>query len=231
MVTPTLAEELFLLALGDGGRPFGSGRGTRRVGSPVELVLAGAQLCELVLRGRVALDGSRLVAAGAPLGDAQLDDVLATLTPGRPTVWVRRTSPGLAAAYTARLVAGGVLRRERSTLGLETLAYEAPAVLAGVRERVAATLRDPAAPDARGGARVALLVHALGHPVGLDHAGIADAELRDRGRRIAGAAVGAVTLLASRRLKPTPADAMRADDAVQRAVKAIVVAARQRQPD
>jgi hypothetical protein len=77
----TLAEELLLLALDDE-----SGSVEPAASGSLQYGLAGALLVELVIAGRLRLEGGGLVVAdGSPTGDAVLDEVIGRISrSGRP---------------------------------------------------------------------------------------------------------------------------------------------------
>jgi len=153
-----LVEDLLLLLLDDTtGHIRGEGS--------LHLILGGAVLMELALRGRVEIGRKHVVHAvdGPPLGDPLLDDA-ATVVARRPryvgTVVVE-IGVRLREQVLDRLLERGLLRRERARfLGFipttrmpaQDLAYEA-----ALLERVRAVLEDDAVPDARTAALVAIL--------------------------------------------------------------------------
>jgi Golgi phosphoprotein 3 (GPP34) len=104
----TLAEDLYLLACDEAtGRP-------RIPATYLDLGLGGALLLDLALRGRMALvDGHVTVVDRTPVGDALLDDALATVAAAGkahgPEHWVDALARGTRSAVQRRLVAAGVL--------------------------------------------------------------------------------------------------------------------------
>jgi hypothetical protein len=106
-----LADDLLLLALDDQGVNLVSEL-------HLNYGLAGAVLLDLLLAGRLGLDGDRVVVLDpAPTGDPALDASLALLAaehePRRPDAWLRPLIDGLRERLLDRLVEAGVLRRER----------------------------------------------------------------------------------------------------------------------
>lgn len=115
-----LAEDLLLLALDDeSGRPTVDG-------STLPLALGGAVLLELALAGRVDVvrdtglfTRERVVVRDpAPLGDAVLDEALATVAEKErgPKDLVSRLGKGLRPRLQQRLAERGVLRQEKGRL-------------------------------------------------------------------------------------------------------------------
>ena len=110
-----LPEEIVLLTLDDT-----TGDALGRSGMAADLALAGAVLMELSLANRVDNDGHRLVLhSGAPTGAPVLDDSLRLLTLEAPEdsrgalILLLREADSRRAAVLERLVAAGLLRRER----------------------------------------------------------------------------------------------------------------------
>ncbi|MFB4269334.1 GPP34 family phosphoprotein [Nonomuraea sp. GTA35] len=168
-MTVTIAEELLLLAYSDDkGKPLIDTM-------YLDPAVAGALLAELAVRDRVELTGRKLmgrklvVKDPTPLGDEELDAVLALMA-GRtsdrsPSWWVQKLqSHKLRNRLLSRLAARGVLTERRGrALGLFPVTRwpEAfPGVEADVRERASAVLAG-AGPDDRTAALIAL-VHAAG---------------------------------------------------------------------
>lgn len=165
----TIAEELLLLAYSDDkGRPLVST-------AYLDPAVAGALLAELAVHDRVELTGRKLtgrkltVTDPAPLGDDELDAVLALMA-GRksdrsPAWWVQKLqSHKLRNRLLSRLAGMGVLSEQRGrALGLFPVTRWPevfPGVEADVRERVSAVLAG-ADPDDRTAALISL-VHAAG---------------------------------------------------------------------
>ena len=110
-----LPEEIVLLTLDDV-----SGDALGRTGMAAGLGLAGAVLMELSLAGRIDNDGHRLILpSGAPTGEPVLDDSLRLLTLQAPAdsrgalMLLLAEAETRRAAVLERLVAAGLLRRER----------------------------------------------------------------------------------------------------------------------
>ena len=110
-----LPEEIVLLTLDDT-----TGDALGRSGMAADLALAGAVLMELSLANRVDNDGHRLVLhSGAPTGAPVLDDSLRLLSLEAPPdsrgalMLLLREAPASRAAVLDRLVAAGLLQRER----------------------------------------------------------------------------------------------------------------------
>ncbi|MDH6696533.1 GPP34 family phosphoprotein [Streptomyces sp. MAA16] len=98
----------------------------RALGRPVaqgelSLVLAGAELLDLLGAGAVTLDGENLVPGDRPepFGDPLLDGALAALVPDEPheTVddWLWRRGRGLAGEYLTAFEAEGLVARPRGS--------------------------------------------------------------------------------------------------------------------
>lgn len=161
-----LAEELLLLALKEDA-------GTIRLAAVTALPygLAGALLIELVLAGRVRIDGKRLVPAPAgSAGDELLDGYLAALrsAPRARTIasWVRRFGQKAGRpkhVLLDRLVAKRILTKEERHVFWIFMTYRYPRAdaMAGhrIRERVRSAVRGLGAPDERTAALIGL-VHA-----------------------------------------------------------------------
>ena len=117
--TPTLAEELLLLALDD---EKGSVSFSASMALPYGL--AGATLMELILRGRLAVeDGKLTVADPAPTGDELLDEAAAAIRAEKrqrdAKHWVSALSGKLKRherRLEDRLIHRGVLRRDERKL-------------------------------------------------------------------------------------------------------------------
>ncbi|MBO3746005.1 GPP34 family phosphoprotein [Streptosporangiaceae bacterium NEAU-GS5] len=174
-----IAEELVLLAY----RPD---TGRLGIGSvELEAAVAGGVLAELVLGGRIALDGGRIVVTDpTPPGDEELDAALARLAAHpkarKPEWWVGRLkSRKLRGRLLDRLIARGILTGQRvRILGIfPTWRFPALDLAAGqaVRDRVASALAG-AEPDARTTALLGLVqatrLHRKAYP-GIDKARLA----------------------------------------------------------
>ncbi|MGW4485465.1 GPP34 family phosphoprotein [Amycolatopsis sp. NPDC004368] len=109
-MTLSLAARAYLLAC-DPDR----GRVRRR--SDAALLVRAAAVADLVLRGRLAVAGGRVSAAGhGPVGDLLLDDLLADLTEEGPMRWkrlVQRESADTVRSLELQLAAAGLVRVPR----------------------------------------------------------------------------------------------------------------------
>ena len=164
-----LAEDLLLLVTNDAtGRLSVSGE-------PVDAGLGGANLVELTLLGKVDVSGEQdqgrrgriIVRDPSPSGDEVLDAALQTLVKrqGRkPSAVIRPLGKKLRRVLYQRLAASGVLRAAQGrALGIfptRTWPTLDPSHEAEVRGLVTQALIQPAAPDERAAALIALL-HAL----------------------------------------------------------------------
>ncbi|MFI5908092.1 GPP34 family phosphoprotein [Dactylosporangium sp. NPDC051541] len=105
-----LADDFLLLALADDG--------TNRAGEvQLHYGLAGAVLLDLVLAGRIDLDGERIAVrdatpTGDPIADDALDRIAAADQPRTPDEWLRPLTDGLRDRVIERQVEAGVLRRQ-----------------------------------------------------------------------------------------------------------------------
>lgn len=183
----SLPEELLLIAYSDEGAMVASTEA-------VDCGLAGAVLMELMLADRLTL-GKQVVTvtSGYPAGDPLLDDALARIRaasrPRPPREWVKQLRDGLRERVLERLVARGVLRRERdrvlwifprtrypSATGAE------PAVETDARHRLRAMLDGSGPVDPRTAALGALV-----RAAGLDQEVFPELSGRERERRLAAA--------------------------------------------
>ncbi|MCQ4158491.1 GPP34 family phosphoprotein [Roseomonas sp. GC11] len=152
----TMPEEILLLTLDDAtGRPIGL------PGPAAELAMAGAMLMELALAGRVDTDPDQLyLVSEAPLGEASLDALLSRIgatQPTRPSRWwieqLMREAPKLRPVWLERLVARGILRREKGRVFWVLSDHRYPKADGGtteaVRERLRQVLLGDVIPDAR----------------------------------------------------------------------------------
>lgn len=164
-------------------------QGTTRDRLALSYAIAGAQLAELELAGRISVDADQVVAVDAgATGDTDLDELLAKIAgadrPRTPLHWVmKRRSAGLD-VYARRLVTSGVVRGEsRRLLGFIPRTVF-PIVHAGTRERaldaIRAALADPLAPAPRTAALIALL-----HASEISQRLVSVPEHRARAQRIA----------------------------------------------
>lgn len=168
---------------------LGPGKGSTRQRLTLSYAIAGAQLAELELAGRISVEAGEVVVLDAgPTHDADLDELLAKIAGSartrEPVHWVmKRRSAGLA-VYARRLELAGVLRGEsRRLLGFVPHTVF-PIVDAGTHDALLAQVRvaldDPAPPAPRSAALIALLqASAIARRL------ISDPEHRARVQRIA----------------------------------------------
>lgn len=159
----TIPEELLLLALDPT-------TGTTAQPQSLDLGLAGAQLVELALAGRIAPDGDRIaVVLARPTGDPTLDSALELLrrrgSPVRAVHWVGGPRLGLRQTYLSHLERCGMVHAvENQMCGvLPTTRYQATDndVSRQIRARLDTAIRTGTPPDARTAA-LAALAHAVG---------------------------------------------------------------------
>ncbi|ONK13718.1 GPP34 family phosphoprotein [Streptomyces sp. MP131-18] len=159
----TIPEELLLLALDPA-------TGTTAQPQSLDLGLAGAQLVELALAGRIAPDGDRIaVVLPRPTGDPTLDSALELLrrrgSPVRAVHWIGGPRLGLRQTYLTHLERCGMVHAvENQMCGvLPTTRYQATetAVSRQIRARLDTAIRTGTPPDARTAA-LAALAHAVG---------------------------------------------------------------------
>ncbi|MDQ3677957.1 MAG: GPP34 family phosphoprotein [Actinomycetota bacterium] len=201
----SLPETLLLLG-------FDANDATTREGLSLSYAVAGAQLHELALAGRVTVEPERVTLVDAkPTGDSQLDDLLASIAstsdrPRKPRHWVMKRKSRAVPEYAQRLVAARALSRRRARLlGIvpyTTLPVVDQALRAQLLEEIGAALAAPAPPPERAAALIALISVAGGRG-----RLIGDPEQQQRAERIA------------------------ADDVVASAVKRAVDAVRRRGGD
>ncbi|GGO13217.1 hypothetical protein GCM10010116_26630 [Microbispora rosea subsp. aerata] len=172
-MTLTIAEEVLLLGYReDTGKPI--------IGSvELDCALAGALLAELAVRGRVDLDGAKVVPVDrTPMGDEELDTTLTRIAeeprPRKAEWWVGKLRAGkLRKRLLTRLAARGVLsEQEGKILGIfPTTRYPEldPSPEQGVRERVRNVLAG-AEPDEHTAVLIAVL-----HAAKLDRKAFPDA--------------------------------------------------------
>ncbi|MFX4295364.1 GOLPH3/VPS74 family protein [Streptomyces bohaiensis] len=159
----TIPEELLLLALDPA-------TGTTAQPQSLDLGLAGAQLVELALAGRIAPDGDRIaVVLARPTGDPTLDTALELLrrrgSPVRAVHWIGGPRLGLRQTYLTHLERCGMVQAiENHMCGvLPTTRYQASdnIVSRQIRHRLDTAIRTGAPPDPRTAA-LASLAHAVG---------------------------------------------------------------------
>ncbi|OIV36534.1 hypothetical protein BIV57_15795 [Mangrovactinospora gilvigrisea] len=161
----TIPEELLLLALDPT-------TGTTAQPQTLDLGLAGAQLVELALAGRITPDGDRIaVVVPRPTGDPTLDHALELLrrrgSPVRAVHWIGGPRLGLRQTYLAHLERCGMVQAVPGQVYgvLPTTRYQACGDGTGtgsaVRGRLDAAVRTGVPPDPRTAA-LASLAHAVG---------------------------------------------------------------------
>ncbi len=157
----TLPEELLLLALDPT-------TGTTAQPQSLDLGLAGAQLVELALAGRIAPDGDRIaVVVPRPTGDPTLDSALELLrrrgAPVRAVHWIG--GPRLGQTYLSHLERCGMVAAVPGQMCgvLPTTRYQATdtAISREIRARLDSAIRTGVPPDPRTAA-LAALAHAVG---------------------------------------------------------------------
>ena len=121
-IGPPLCDELLLLLLNNDGKLV--------AGGTTDLLLAGALLADLVLRGRVDIAGQGdsvkagrvVVRTTKPTGDPLLDNALERVQRkqgGRPSSVIGHLSKGTRTAVLERLIAAGTIRESsRKVFGL-----------------------------------------------------------------------------------------------------------------
>ncbi|MFF4368646.1 GPP34 family phosphoprotein [Streptomyces sp. NPDC001594] len=159
----TIPEELLLLALDPA-------TGTTAQPQSLDLGLAGAQLVELALAGRIAPDGDRIaVVMPRPTGDPTLDSALELLrrrgSPVRAVHWIGGPRLGLRQIYLAHLERCGMVHAVAGQMCgvLPTTRYQATdtAISREIRARLDSAIRTGVPPDPRTAA-LAALAHAVG---------------------------------------------------------------------
>lgn len=159
----TIPEELLLLALDPT-------TGTTAQPQTLDLGLAGAQLVELSLAGRIVPDGDRIaVVMSRPTGDPTLDYALELLrrrdSPVRAVHWIGGPRLGLRQTYLTHLQQCGMVRAVEGQVHgvLPTTRYQTSTEGAGpaIRNRLDSTVRTGVPPDPRTAA-LAALAHAVG---------------------------------------------------------------------
>lgn len=181
---PSLLEELLLIAYSDQGSLKASA-------GVVDYGLAGAVLMELMLAGRLTLTKRAVtVVSDEPTGDPLLDEALTRIRTSRrtsPRKWVLTLRHGLRKRVLERLVARGVLRREkrRVLLVLPQIRYPSatgmtPAPEIDARQRLRAIVAGTGPVDPRTAALGALV-----QATGLDREVFPDLPDRERKHRLA----------------------------------------------
>ncbi|MEX2985497.1 GPP34 family phosphoprotein [Streptomyces sp. C36] len=159
----TIPEELLLLALDPA-------TGTTAQPQSLDLGLAGAQLVELALAGRIAPDGDRIaVVHPRPTGDPTLDTALELLrrrgSPVRAVHWIGGPRLGLRQTYLTHLERCGMVHAVAGQMCgvLPTTRYQATdtAISREIRTRLDSAIRTGVPPDPRTAA-LAALAHAVG---------------------------------------------------------------------
>lgn len=166
MAQATLADELVLLA-------YRSDTGRSTV-SPIalDLGLAAAMLLELVLRGRITVDGGVLIADPADTGEPALDEMLARIradVPRPAASWVQRLRHNLRDLVLGGLVQRGVVRDQPEAALDYIPLHRYPTVDPTLQQRARARLLDAiagrAVPDERTAALATLVAHLRMAPV------------------------------------------------------------------
>ncbi|PYC81328.1 hypothetical protein C7C46_11450 [Streptomyces tateyamensis] len=159
----TIPEELLLLALDPT-------TGTTAQPQTLDLGLAGAQLVELSLAGRIVPDGDRIaVVLPRPTGDPTLDHALELLrrrgSPVRAAHWIGGPRLGLRQTYLAHLERCGMVAAVAGQVCgvLPTTRYQASddCTNAAIKQRLDTAIRTGVPPDPRTAA-LAALAHAVG---------------------------------------------------------------------
>src|SRR6185312_17287644 len=159
----TIPEELLLLALDPT-------TGTTAQPQSLDLGLAGAQLVELALAGRIAPDGDRIaVVHPRPTGDPTLDSALELLrrrgSPVRAVHWIGGPRLGLRQTYLTHLERCGMVHAVAGQMCgvLPTTRYQATetAISREIKARLDSAIRTGVPPDPRTAA-LAAIAHAVG---------------------------------------------------------------------
>lgn len=183
---PSLLEELLLIAYSDQGTLVTSV-------AAVDCGLAGAVLMELMLAGRLTLTKRAVtVVSDEPTGDPLLDEALTrirTSRPAAPRKWVQVLRGGLQDRVLERLVARGVLRREKRRVLLifpqtryPSVTGAEPALETDARQRLRAMVTGEGPADPRTAALGALV-----QAVKLDRRVFPDLSHRERKHRLTAA--------------------------------------------
>nr|WP_267890680.1 GPP34 family phosphoprotein [Streptomyces stelliscabiei] len=147
----TIPEELLLLALDPA-------TGTTAQPQSLDLGLAGAQLVELALAGRIAPDGDRIaVVSPRPTGDPTLDCALELLrrrgAPVRAVHWIGGPRLGLRQIYLSHLERCGMVHAVAGQMCgvLPTTRYQASQteISREIRARLDSAIRTGVPPDPR----------------------------------------------------------------------------------
>lgn len=181
MTSVALADELLLLAYDDE-----TGRSSvSRIA--LDLGMAAAVLVDLVLRGRLTVDGGLVRAVNPnPTGNPVADDVLTRVagdTPHTAASWIQRLRHGLRDRVLARLCEQGIVRDLDETVREYIHLHRYPTVDSSVeketRSRLAAALTGRGAPDERTAALAALVASVRMEPtLGLPPGETAEAHRR-----------------------------------------------------
>ncbi len=159
----SIPEELLLLALDPA-------TGTTAQPQSLDLGLAGAQLVELAMAGRIAPDGDRIaVVVARPTGDPTLDCALELLrrrgAPVRAVNWIGGPRLGLRQTYLSHLERCGMVHAVAGQMCgvLPTTRYQATdtEISREIRARLDTAIRTGVPPDPRTAA-LAALAHAVG---------------------------------------------------------------------
>ncbi|MEU8512040.1 GPP34 family phosphoprotein [Kitasatospora sp. NPDC048722] len=159
----TVPEELLLLALDPT-------TGTTAQPQTLDLGLAGAQLVELSLAGRIVPEGDRIaVVLARPTGDPTLDHALELLrrrgSPVRAAHWIGGPRLGLRQTYLAHLERCGMVTAVPGQVCgvLPTTRYQASddCTNAAIKQRLDTAIRTGVPPDPRTAA-LAALAHSVG---------------------------------------------------------------------
>lgn len=157
----SLSAEILLLALDDQKGTVGI-----NVSSTLDTALAGGQLLELAIAGRVTIEDKRVITHnGPPLEDpvlqAAFERIQEEVKPKKAESMIPRLTKGLRKRLLAQLAEQGVVRAdERKILGfipLNRYPEADGAVEDAVRQRIRAVILDNQAPDERSAALAAVI--------------------------------------------------------------------------
>jgi len=207
MTSVGLADELVLLAYDDEtGRSSVSHIG-------LDLAMVAAVLVELVLRGRIEVDGNVVsVRDPAPTGDPVADEILARIAADSPhtvSSWLQRLRHGLRGRVLASLCERGIVRDQDET-ALEHIHLHRYPTVDGTAERdtrarLAEALVGQTVPDERTSALATLVAAARMEPT----LGLSGDEAREAHRRLeaiaGGAGFAAGTILEESTVRPSVA--------------------------